>query len=166
VAWFGGADALVVNPFFVSSSEYITAYDPSTQAGSQEDVKGFGAEVGWRLYWPAAKLEMTSDRSLTGFFGVSGFYGYYTNAATHFSGAPPSTTHFSCFGPALDLGASARDGHFIVEIGGGLQVNVSQNNDLRTPGTDGPVPTFPSGHEMLLATGPRPRVLLSLGFVL
>jgi hypothetical protein len=121
--------------------------------GKDDELDGFGAEVGYRFY--------TGAHGPHGLFmGASFLFGQYHYVHVSTYGPPldpPDDTHYYSFGGALDVGwQSIVLGNFAVGAGAGVQYTSFTTQ-----------PTFEyvhhPWHDFVYGSGLRPRVLLALG---
>lgn len=134
--------AIVLNPFFASTTAHVDMESNGVKSSYDEKFSGFGAEVGYRFY--------SGERGANGFFvGPSLLVGTYT------ASAGGQSVGFNSIGYAVDIGGQHVFSNGLTLGGGfGLQ-HTSVNKDF----TD-----LPLTAAILAGGGWRPRFLLSLGY--
>ncbi|MGZ3418345.1 MAG: hypothetical protein ACXWUG_13080 [Polyangiales bacterium] len=135
--------AIVLNPFFSSTTAHVESSANGVTASYDEKFSGFGGELGYRFY--------TGERGANGFFiGPSLLLGTYTAKAGN-----ADSVAFTSVGYAVDIGGQhVFSNGFTIGGGFGLQ-HTSVNKDF----TD-----LPLTAAVLAGGGWRPRFLLSLGY--
>jgi hypothetical protein len=134
--------AIVLNPFFASTTAHVEMEAGGVKSSYDEKFSGFGTEVGYRFY--------SGERGANGFFvGPSLLLGTYTAKAGSESVA------FTSVGYAVDIGGQHVFSNGLTLGGGFGMQHTSVNKDF----TD-----LPLTAAILAGGGWRPRFLLSLGY--